>query len=870
MKRKIVYSKILAVLFTLLSLFISACQGSVTAPDVYYTVYYETEHGTAPEAKKVLSGTVLKPEDLPKLTADGYTFEGWYKGESLITPELQYSVHADLFLKAKWTEDTVTPAQVFYNITYQTTYGQTPQSKKVLSGTKLTTADLPELSEQDYVFEGWYIGTTKISADYEVLSDITLVAKWSVAVYYTITYQTAHGTAPAPKTVLKGTELTTADLPVLTAQDYTFDAWYAGGIKISAGHKITSNLALTANWGTEPPPVVQYTITYQTTHGTVAPKTVNSGTILSTDEYFPNLLCDEYEFVGWTIDDVSITTESEYTVFADVTLVAKWIPYYTISYSTEYENAPANKTVLSGYALTQDDLPTFTNDRYTFEGWFVNNQKVNVGDTVTSNINLTAKWSPIMYTITYVSDHSEYSKTKQVQAKTQLTGEELPEQVAYSYTFGGWYLGTTKITVGYEVNSDITLTANWTPINYTITYQTQYGTTPPAITVLKGTELTTSYFPSLAYDGYAFDGWLLNNATIPANYTVTSNITLVAKWTPYYTVSYFTQYGTAPDAKTVLKGTTLKDTDLPQDLTTTGYTFDGWYVGTQKITAGYEVVSNITLIATWLKTYTVTYVSERGNAPGAKTVSDKTVLDSTDLQPLTVTGYTFAGWYAGNTKITGSYQVTGDVTLTGKWNYTITYSTDHGTMPTSKQVLSGYTISQSDLPALSAEGYTFICWTVDATTPGLNYVVNDNVNLTSVWSQAQQSGFNLLVTADTDITEDEINFALSSQKSGDNYILTATSGYDLYLWSVDDLYSDSWYYYQEFNTSSVSQQLSNGIVPEHFASNTLTFNESNLPRNTPADGTYVVYVQAFRKYKQNEYSSYSYKRVGLARVVIKM
>ena len=46
-------------------------------PKVYYTVTYTTEHGTAPETKTVLAGTVLREEDLPELDDESYfVFDG--------------------------------------------------------------------------------------------------------------------------------------------------------------------------------------------------------------------------------------------------------------------------------------------------------------------------------------------------------------------------------------------------------------------------------------------------------------------------------------------------------------------------------------------------------------------------------------------------------------------------------------------------------------------------------------------------------------------------------------------------------------------------------------------------------------------------
>lgn len=811
MKRKNVCKKVLAVLLPLLCLFITACQGSATPTKEYYTVYYETDHGTAPEAKKVLAGTVLKPEDLPKLTTTGYIFEGWYKGDSLITPELQYSVQADLFLKAKWKEDVIIPVQVFYNITYQTTYGQTPQSKKVLSGTKLTAADLPELSEEGYVFEGWYIGQTKISADYEVLSDITLVAKWSVAVqpvYYTITYISEYGTAPAPKEVISGYTLKQEDLPVLTAEGHTFDAWYIGGVKISAGQKVTCDLTLTANWGTEAPPVVQFKITYQTDYGTVESKDVNPGYILSTDDDLPTLSYSGYEFGGWYLNDRLITKESEYTVFADITLVAKWTPYYTISYSTQYETgtAPEQKTVLQGTVLTANDLPDLSHTGYDFDGW---------------------------------------------------------------------YIGQSKITAGYSVMDNITLTAKWTPV-YTITFTTVHGTTPPAKTVRDGTSLSAADLAAPSYNGtdFEFDGWYNGSTKIQAGTTVTSSMTLTANWISYYTVSYINAFGNAPSTKRVAEGTKLTAADLPDNYTAQGYTFDGWYLGTEKVSVNYEVMSNITLMATWLKTYTVTYVSERGTVPPSKEVVDKTVLDSNDLQPLTANGYTFDGWYAGNTKITGSYQVIGDITLIGKWKYTISYASDHGAAPSSKPVVSGYKLTQTDLPTLSdSDGYRFTGWKIGSQAAAVNYTVADNITLTAQWV-AIPSGVSLFVEAGSGVTEDELNFAVTSVKSGDDYILTATSGYDVYLWSVDEinLYDEEYFYY---DVNTVEDDLYYGNIPTEITSNTLTFNENALPSGVSADGTYVVYVQAFKKIAtdmvgHHNQTVYVYERAGIVFTVIRM
>ena len=130
----------------------------------------------------------------------------------------------------------------------------------------------------------------------------------------------------------------------------------------------------------------------------------------------------------------------------------------------------------------------------------------------------------------------------------------------------------------------------------------------------------------------------------------------------------------------------------------------------------------------------------------------------------------------------------------------------------------------------------------------------------------------MFVEAGSDVTQDELNFAVSSEKSGDNYILTATPGYDVYIWSVDDIYigNDEYFYY---DVRSAEYDLYQGIVPAEISLNTLTFNEDTLPAGVPADGNYVVYVQAYKKTKMSQEDMsdyYVYEQVGLVFTVIKM
>ena len=86
----------LALVFTFAS-----CKTESEEETVYRTVTYSTEHATAPEKLTVTDGTALTAEQLPALTESGYTFGGWYDGET--KAEAGYKVTKDVTLTAKWT-----------------------------------------------------------------------------------------------------------------------------------------------------------------------------------------------------------------------------------------------------------------------------------------------------------------------------------------------------------------------------------------------------------------------------------------------------------------------------------------------------------------------------------------------------------------------------------------------------------------------------------------------------------------------------------------------------------------------------------------------------------------------------------------------
>ena len=72
------------------------------------------------------------------------------------------------------------------------------------------------------------------------------------------------------------------------------------------------------------------------------------------------------------------------------------------------------------------------------------------------------------------------------------------------------------------------------PTRYTVKFETAHGTAPADITVVSGTKLTAEQLKGLADTAdYIFEGWYDGETKAEGGtYTVTKDVTLVAKWKP--------------------------------------------------------------------------------------------------------------------------------------------------------------------------------------------------------------------------------------------------------------------------------------------------------------------------------------------------
>lgn len=138
------------------------------------------------------------------------------------------------------------------------------------------------------------------------------------------------------------------------------------------------------------------------------------------------------------------------------------------------------------------------------------------------------------YTVTYDANGGSVSPGSQtVEAGDFVT---LPTPTREGYTFKGWSDGTTTYAAGanYTIDGNVTLTAQWQRIQYTVTYDANGGSVSPTnATVDAGGSVA---LPTPTRNSYSFDGWYTaasGGTKIGdggASYTPTANITLYAQW----------------------------------------------------------------------------------------------------------------------------------------------------------------------------------------------------------------------------------------------------------------------------------------------------------------------------------------------------
>lgn len=133
-----------------------------------------------------------------------------------------------------------------YTLTYNNNGGTGCTSKTVTSGNTWGTLCTP--NKTNYEFQGWYRGSTKITASTVAKSNLTVTAKWQYSTLR-LTYNNNGGSGCSSKTFAKGNKIGSLCSPSKSANQ--FDGWYTsatGGTKVTEDTIFDSATTIYAHW----------------------------------------------------------------------------------------------------------------------------------------------------------------------------------------------------------------------------------------------------------------------------------------------------------------------------------------------------------------------------------------------------------------------------------------------------------------------------------------------------------------------------------------------------------------------------------------------------------------------------------------------
>ena len=300
-----------------------------------------------------------------------------------------------------WAADPVTPGtddvcEIAHNwvVTFDPNGGTpVPPAQEVEYGHTATKPVEPTL--KGYTFDGWYLDGEEEPFDFgtTITSDITLTAKWEIN-KYTVTFDSYGGSKVDPQVVEYGLYAQEPEEPTL--KGFTFAYWYLDDENEAYDFEntpVTADITLTAKWE-----INKYTVTFDSYGGSkVDPQVVEYGLYAQEPEE-PTL--KGFTFAYWYLDDENEAYDFENTpVTADITLTAKWnINKYTVAFNTDGGTpVPPAQEVEYGLTATEPAAPKKTG--YTFDGWYLGDEKYDFSAAVEQNITLTAKWHVTLHNI---------------------------------------------------------------------------------------------------------------------------------------------------------------------------------------------------------------------------------------------------------------------------------------------------------------------------------------------------------------------------------------------------------------------------------------------------------------------------------------
>ena len=459
-----------------------------------------------------------------------------------------------------------------------------------------------------YAFDGWRDGDggeyVDRAAKVIVTNATTLTAQW-IANPYTIHFDANGGSGDMPDQPLVYDVESEVASNAFAKTGYTFTQWKFGD-KFYADGEVVSNLTATADevlefiaqWDAN-----NYAIKFNANggDGEMPPQAaVYDDELALQANAFTRT---GYIFDGWSFGEETFAEGailSNLTTVADgeVILSAVWSPIeYTISF------APGDASgTMEDVSIKYDEsvkLPAcgFSRTGYTFGGWSCGGDNfadgayvLNLSDTDGDVVVLTATWLANKYTVKFSANGGDGEMLSQAAAYDEELALQASTFTRTGYIFNGWLFGEEAFADGAIVSNitavadgEVTLSAVWNPIEYTISFAPGGGSGTMGDVTLKYDESVKLPTCGFSRTGYTFNGWSFggNNFADGAyvdnlSDTDGDEVVLTATWLANkYTVKFSSNGGEGEMDSAEL--TYDSSAALPANsFTRFGYKFVGW------------------------------------------------------------------------------------------------------------------------------------------------------------------------------------------------------------------------------------------------------------------------------------------------------
>lgn len=294
------------------------------------------------------------------------------------------------------------------------------------------------------------------------------------------------------------------------------------------------------------------------------------------------------------------------------------VPKSTITFNTAGGNAINPSRGEVGSPVIAPQAPTRTG--YKFVRWEPEIPAVYPAN----DLAVTAVWELKKSTISFNSNGGSTVDPITGDYGTSVTAPSAP--IRDGYNFAGWQ----PVIPQTFPESNLTLTAQWTLKQITVTFDSNGGSAVAPKTGNFGTTLLPPASPFRS--GYEFVAW---SPDLPSTYPA-NDLTVTAVWAKRITISFNSQGGSPVESITGNEGTPVTQPDEP---TRTGYTFAGWSPQLPSVFPGEDLAVN----ATWTLKQTTIFFNSNGGTEVAPITGDfgTPVTPPSDPEK---PGYNFAGW----------------------------------------------------------------------------------------------------------------------------------------------------------------------------------------------------------------------------------